>query len=120
MLTLQFEYIRIVQSKFAKANLKKFRKRGGAVIDPPLSCQAAETPNKYRVTWRLMVTFLEIVNFDVVNARIHVILFSLTYIFYIQKMFTVYFFKKMVLVHLSLECLDRKNVCNGNKNDINF
>ena len=77
--------MRIVQSKFAKANLNKFRKRGGAVIDPPLSCQAAETLNKCQVTWGLRVTFLEIVIFDVVNARILIILFSLTYIFTFKK-----------------------------------
>ena len=35
-----------------------------------------------------------IIDFDVVNARILTVLFSLTYIFTLKKCFTVYFFKK--------------------------
>ena len=44
------------------------------VIDPTLSCNAAETPNQCRVQWfenmAVGVTFLEIIDSDVVNSTI--------------------------------------------------
>ena len=71
--------MRILQSKFAEANPQTFKKGGGADIDPPLSCQVDKMPNYCRVTLRLRVTFLEIDDFDVVNATRLIVLFSLTY-----------------------------------------
>ena len=83
-----------------------------------MSCQAAEAQNRCRVTLRLRATFFEIVDFDVVNATILIVLFSLIYILDSKK-FTYILFKKVVLFHMSLYHLDRENLRNGNKNDIN-
>ena len=46
------------------------------------------------MTWRLRVTFLEIVDFDVVNATLLIGLFGLTYI---------YLHSKKILLYISLK-----------------
>ena len=75
MLALQSKHIRIVQSKFAKANPLKIQKKGeGRSLFRHFPIKLL----KHRISVESHGG-LEIVDFDVVNATILIVLFNLTY-----------------------------------------
>ena len=110
MLTLQFKYMRILQSKFAKANSKNFRKRGSCGHWSAIVVSS-------RRNAKLVSSHIAVEGHFLRNCWFRCCKCNNTYRF-IQPYLYIYiqnFWNGIYLYMYKKKCLDRENLCGNGK-----